>query len=93
MALARSEGSPQRFHSMSAEVRQERKDDYTTLGRTQKDDLEITDCALWFLACLDRAIDGAKEVLGKVLHTAAFWRMMKTKPRGILRDFASGREL
>jgi Fic family protein len=37
MALARSEDSFQRFYSMSAQIRQERKDYYDILERTQKD--------------------------------------------------------
>ena len=73
MALARSEGSPQRFYSMSAEIQLERKNYYTALERTQKGDLDITEWITWFLACLDRAIDGAEAVLGKVLHKASFW--------------------
>ncbi len=80
MALARSEASPQRFYSMSAEIRLERKDYYATLERTQKGDLDITDWITWFLACLDRAIDGAERILGNVLHKAAFWRAIEVEP-------------
>ncbi len=36
MALARSEGSTQRFYSMSAQIRRERSDYYRILERTQK---------------------------------------------------------
>jgi Fic family protein len=35
-ALARTENSPQRFYSMSAQIRQERNDYYDILERTQK---------------------------------------------------------
>ena len=77
MALARSEGSPQRFYSMSAEIQLERKNYYTALERTQKGDLDITEWITWFLACLDRAIDGAEAILGKVLHKAGFWGRME----------------
>ena len=38
MALARSEQSPQRFYSMSAQIRLERNDYYDILERTQKGD-------------------------------------------------------
>jgi len=77
MALARSEGSPQRFYSMSAEIQLERRDYYTALERTQKGDLDITEWITWFLTCLDRAIDGAEAVLCKVLHKASFWGRME----------------
>ena len=73
MALARSEQSPQRFYSMSAQIRQERKAYYDLLEATQKGDLDITPWLEWFLGCLDRAFDGMDETLGAVLHKARFW--------------------
>src|SRR4029079_11096601 len=60
MVLARSEGSPQRFYSMSAQIRLERNSYYDILEATQKDALDITPWLQWFLACLDRAFDGAE---------------------------------
>ncbi|CCG41132.1 conserved hypothetical protein [Magnetospirillum molischianum DSM 120] len=80
MALARSETTPQRFYSMSVEIRLERKEYYTALERTQKGDLDITDWIIWFLACLDRAIDGAEQTLARVLCKAAFWREIEGQP-------------
>ena len=59
MALARSEQSPQRFYSMSAQIRIERKAYYDMPEATQKGDLDITLWLVWFLSCLDRAFDGA----------------------------------
>jgi Fic family protein len=73
MALARSERSPRRFYSMSAQIRMERASYYATLESTQKGDLDVTEWMLWFLACLDRAIDGAEITLAKVLAAARFW--------------------
>ena len=60
MALARSEDSPQRFYSMSAQIRVERKAYYDILEATQKGDLDITEWLEWFLGCLGRAFDGAR---------------------------------
>ncbi len=77
MALARSEVSPQRFYSLSAEIQLERKGYYAVLERTQKGDLDITEWIIWFLACLDRAVDGAEAVLSTVLRKARFWRRME----------------
>jgi len=74
MALARSEQSPQRFYSMSAQIRIERNTYYDTLEKTQRDGLEITPWLEWFLGCLDRAIAGAEETLGAVLGKARFWK-------------------
>jgi Fic family protein len=74
MALARSEGSPRRFYSMSAQIREERSAYYEILERTQTGDLDITDWLEWFLACLDRALDGAEEILTVVMRKARFWQ-------------------
>lgn len=73
MALARSERSPQRFYSMSAQIRQERNAYYDMLETTQKGDVDITSWLKWFLECLDRAFDGAEAVLAKVFAKARFW--------------------
>lgn len=73
MALARSEGTPRRFYSMSSQIRVERKAYYDTLERTQKGDLDITEWIAWFLECLDRAFVGAETVLASVLCKARFW--------------------
>jgi Fic family protein len=73
MALARSERSPQRFYSMSAQIRQERKTYYEILEATQKGDLNITRWLEWFLDCLSRAFDRAETILGSVHRKARFW--------------------
>lgn len=73
MALARSERSTQRFYSMSAQIRRERSDYYTTLERTQKGALDVTPWQEWFLSCLGRAIEGSQDTLGAVLEKARFW--------------------
>jgi len=77
MALARSENSPQRFYSMSAQIRQERNDYYDILERTQKGTMDVTPWMEWFLGCLGRAIDGAQVTLGTVLEKARFWDRIK----------------
>jgi Fic family protein len=73
MALARSEQSPRRFYSMSAQIRAERKAYYDALEATQKGDLDITPWIEWFLGCLDRAFTGADVILASVLKKARFW--------------------
>ncbi len=80
MMLARSEGSPQRFYSMSAQIRLQRKDYYAILERTQKGGLDITAWLQWFLDCLDRAFDGAEAILANVLRKARFWEAMLGQP-------------
>jgi Fic family protein len=73
MALARSEDSPRRFYSLSAQIRLERKGYYDILEATQKGDLDITGWIDWFLGCLDRAFEGAEVILASVLQKARFW--------------------
>lgn len=73
MQLTRSDGCRQRFYSMSAQVRKERKAYYDVLEQTQKGDLEITGWVEWFLQCLERAIEGSSENLAVVMRKARFW--------------------
>lgn len=80
MALARAEGSPQRFYSMSAQIRRERDAYYDALEQTQKGDLDITGWLVWFLDCLDRAISGADDTLAQVLRKARVWDQLRDKP-------------
>jgi Fic family protein len=77
MALARSEDSPQRFYSMSAQIRQERNAYYDILEHTQKGMMDVTPWMEWFLGCLGRAIDSAHVTLKAVLHKARFWDRIK----------------
>ena len=74
MALARSENSAQRFYSLSAQIRLERKAYYDVLEETQKGDLDVTTWLAWFLDCLNRAFDGAEATLASVLRKARFWQ-------------------
>jgi Fic family protein len=80
MALARSEGTSQRFYSMSGQIRAERSDYYNILERTQKATLDVTDWQSWFLDCLLRAIDGAQDTLAAVLQKAKFWERFAKEP-------------
>ncbi len=73
LALARSEQSPKRFYSMSAQIRLERGDYYDILEQTQKGSLDITLWMRWILGCLDRAFGGAEATLTGVLRKARFW--------------------
>ncbi len=77
MALARSEASPQRFYSLSTQIRQERRAYYDILEWTQKGTMDITPWMSWFLGCLGRAIDAAQSTLGSVLAKARFWERVR----------------
>lgn len=78
MLLARSDGSSQRFYSMSAQIRLERKGYYDILEQTQKGTLDITDWLKWFLNCLLNALNSTDTILAKVLYKAQFWNNYAT---------------
>jgi len=78
--LARSEDSSQRFYSMSAQIRLERKGYYDILERTQCETMDVTAWLEWFLGCMGRAIEGAQTSLASVLERAKFWESMGELP-------------
>ena len=73
MILARADKSNQRFYSMSAQIRKERKRYYEILEKTQKGDLDITEWIKWFLQCLINALISTDSILKQVLFKADFW--------------------
>lgn len=73
LLLARSDGVPQRFYSMSAQIRLERKGYYEILEKSQKGTLDITEWLEWFLNCLKNALFAADQILVKVLYKHQFW--------------------
>jgi Fic family protein len=73
MLLAQSDKSTQRFYSMSAQIRIERKAYYEILEKTQKGDLDISEWIKWFLGCLINALKSTHDVLTRVLSKADFW--------------------
>ena len=73
LALAQSEGSGQRFYSVSSQIRMDRSNYCDMLKRTQKGTLDVSDWLAWFIDCFSRAIDGAEELSAPVLRKAEFW--------------------
>lgn len=80
LLLARADGSPQRFYSLSAQIQRERKAYYQLLERTQKGSLDVTQWLAWFLAVLQRAVDQAQHTLDGVLNKARFWQRWASMP-------------
>ncbi len=80
MALARADGTEDRFYSMSSQIEAERKDYYQRLEAAQRGDLDITRWLEWFLGCLRRAVDGSEETLAAVLHKARVWQRINRHP-------------
>ena len=69
--LARSEGSSQRFYSMSAQIRRARRLLWH-LERTQQAAMDITPWMEWFLGRLTRAIRGAQAALSGAIDKVRY---------------------
>lgn len=80
MALARADGTPERFYSLSSQIEAERKDYYARLEKQQRNALDITGWLEWFLDCLGRALSSAETLLGNVLYKAQLWDKINLKP-------------
>lgn len=97
LALARTDGTGQRFYSLSSQFEAERKSYYLELETAQRGDVDITRWLAWFLGCLGRAIDGADETLAAVLHKARLWQRIQSRPvnerqRAVIHRMLSGFE-
>jgi Fic family protein len=79
MCLARSDGSAQRFYSMSSQILEERKGYYEVLEKTQSGSLDITEWLTWFLECLDRAITQSNQITDSALEKESFWQSLKKR--------------
>lgn len=78
--LARADGGPQRFYSLSAQIQRERDVYYDVLERTQKGTMDVTAWLAWFLETLRRAVDRAQISVDAVLAKARFWQRWATTP-------------
>lgn len=79
LLLARADGSPQRFYSVSAQIQRERSAYYDILERTQRggmrqDIMDVTEWLAWFLDVVRRAVEQAHDTLEAVLARARFWQ-------------------
>ncbi len=75
MLLARSEGSGERFYSMSSQILSERKRYYEILQKVQHSSGDITEWLDWFLHCLKNAMLATENTTLKILRKAEFWKL------------------
>src|SRR5690606_28825476 len=73
MSLARADGVPERYYSLSAEIERRREEYYNELEWAQRGSLDITRWLAWFLECLSGAITASDERLAGVLRKARIW--------------------
>lgn len=78
MLLAQSDKSTQRFYSMSAQIRLERKQYYEILEKSQKGNLDVNEWIKWFLNCLINALNSTEFILKRILSKADFWQKHAT---------------
>lgn len=74
MLLARSEGSSERFYSMSSQILIERKKYYAVLQKVQHSTGDITEWIEWFLQCLRNAMLATENTTERIIRKAEFWR-------------------
>jgi Fic family protein len=77
LCLARSDGSQQRFYSMSSQILEERTEYYNILESSQKGSMDITEWLTWFLRCLDRAIEKSNLITDGALEKESFFNRLK----------------
>lgn len=73
LALARADGMPERFYSMSTQIEAERNDYYKTLESCQKGTSDITRWMKWFVECLGRTLERAESTVHLVLKKSWIW--------------------
>ena len=78
MLLARADGLPRRFYSMSAAILRDRNSYYDLLEYMGKHGMDITRWLLWFLQTMENAIDTAVETTQRVVQKSLFWQEHRT---------------
>ncbi len=97
MSLTRSENSPQRFYSLSSQIRRDRSAYYGSLESTQRGNLDITARLLWFIECFSKTLDSAEQACANVLRKADFWQRyaltdLNERQRKVLNRYLDGFE-
>lgn len=93
MALARADGIPERFYSLSSQIEVERKHYYEQLEKQQRGTPDISGWLGWFLDCFGRAVCSAETTLGKVLFRARLWDAINWRPVNDRQRLVIGRML
>jgi Fic family protein len=73
MLLARADGSPDSFYSLSAQIMRDRKGYYSALEETQKRSMDVTPWISWFVKSVGLAVEQADRRLDAVLFKARCW--------------------
>ncbi len=79
MALARADGTGDRFYSLSSQIAADRKHYYDQLEKQQRGTPDITAWLSWFLDCLGRTFSNTEITLANVLFKAQLWNAINQK--------------
>lgn len=71
LQLSRADETPQRFYSMSDQIKNSRKGYYNILAATQKSQLDITNWLQWFLECLGWAFYSTDKTIASIIKKAS----------------------
>ena len=74
MLLAKADGMPHRFYSMSAQILKEKKAYYEILEKTTTGSTDITAWLEWFLLTMKSAILYSEQIVQRVVKKASFWQ-------------------
>lgn len=80
MQLAKADGFPLRFYSMSAEILREKKTYYEILEHTTSNSTDITEWLEWFLNTMKSSILRAEETVKRVVSKSSFWQRHREIP-------------
>lgn len=74
MLLARADGMPHRYYSMSAEILRNKNGYYDALESTTIGDVDITLWLEWFLQTLKDAMELSVDIVSRVVKKSMFWQ-------------------
>ena len=79
LVLARGDGLPQRFWSMSAQLERDRAEYYRQLEKAQRGGVDVTEWLAWFIDSFGRCLELSEQTLQQVRTRNAFWRSQEGK--------------
>ena len=77
MLLAKADGLPLRFYSMSSEILREKKSYYTILEKTTTGTTDITAWIEWFLQTMSYALNRTEITVKRIIKKSSFWQQYR----------------
>ncbi|MDR2590698.1 MAG: Fic family protein [Oscillospiraceae bacterium] len=80
LMLARAENTSKRYYSLSSQILKERKEYYKVLEMVSSYTNDVESWLIWFLGCLERAIDASGEKIDKAKYKAVIYEQLRKTP-------------